>query len=91
MPLAPGVVFDKTINLGHLLTVASMIGAVMVSWSLMDKRVVVLEEARQSQRDRDMAQDNSTRDSMQQVRDALVDLRRSIEKVADQQQQTRSR
>jgi hypothetical protein len=78
-----GIVFDKTINLGHILTMASMIGAVMVSWSLMDKRVVVLEEARQAQRDRDQAQDAANRDKFGEVRDALIDLRRSVEKVSD--------
>lgn len=75
--------FDKTINLGHILTVAAMIASVMVSWSLMDKRVVVLEEARMVQRDRDQSQDALTKDKFQEVRDALAGLTRSVEKVAD--------
>jgi len=80
---AAGIRFDRTINLSHVLTMASMIGLVTVSWSLMDKRVVVLEEARVAQRDRDMAQDLSSKERQQEVRDALNDLRRSVEKVAD--------
>lgn len=36
--------FDPTINLGHILTFASMVAAVMASYSLLDKRVGVLEE-----------------------------------------------
>lgn len=75
--------FEKTINLGHLLTMAVMIAAVMGSWSLLDKRVVVLEEARQAQRDRDQTQDASSKEKFQEVRDALIDLRRSVEKVSD--------
>ncbi len=75
--------FDKTINLGHILTMLAMIAAVMASWSLMDKRVVVLEEARNAQRDRDQAQDQASRDKFQEVRDALMDVRRAIEKVSD--------
>lgn len=78
-----GIKFDKTINLGHLLSAAAMIGALMVSWSLMDKRVAVLEEARASQRDRDQTQDTSTKEKFQEVRDALQDLRRAVEKVSD--------
>ena len=36
--------FDPTINAGHILTFISMVVAVMVSYSLLDKRVGVLEE-----------------------------------------------
>jgi len=75
--------FDRTINLGNVLTAISMIAAVMVSWSLMDKRVVVLEEARQAQRERDTVQDASNREKFQEVRETLIDLRRAVEKVAD--------
>ena len=75
--------FDRTINLGHVLTAVSMIVAVMVSWSLMDKRVAVLEEARAAQRERDAAQDASNREKFQEVRDTMIDLRRAVEKVAD--------
>lgn len=82
-PPGNGVRFDKTINLGHVLTMVVMISTVMASWSLLDKRVVVLEEARQAQRDRDTTQDVSSREKFQEVRDALIDLRRSVEKVSD--------
>jgi len=77
------VKFDKTINLGHILTAAMMVVGIMASWSLLDKRVIVLEEARLAQRERDQAQDLSSRDKFDEVRDALVDLRRSVEKVSD--------
>lgn len=75
--------FDRTINLGHVLTAASMIVAVMVSWSMMDKRVVVLEEARAAQRERDTVQDESNREKFQEVRETMIDLRQAVEKVAD--------
>lgn len=78
-----GVRFDKTINLGHVLTIATFVLALMVQWSVMDKRVVVLEEFRVSQRERDAMQDNQAREKFQEVKDALNDLRRSVEKVAD--------
>lgn len=75
--------FDPTINLGHIITAVSMIVAAMVSWSLMDKRVVVLEEARAAQRERDTVQDASNREKFQEVRETMIDLRRAVEKVAD--------
>jgi hypothetical protein len=82
-----GIKFDKTINLGHVLSMAAMIAAVMASWSLMDKRVVVLEVTQNqqaaAQRERDSVQDSSTREKFGEVREGLADLRRSVEKIAD--------
>lgn len=75
--------FDKTINLGHVLTVMAFVCTAMVSWNVMDKRVLVLEEFRLAQRERDIAQDVVSKDKYQEVRDALTELRRSVEKVAD--------
>jgi hypothetical protein len=64
-----------------------MIAAVMASWSLMDKRVVVLEVTQNqqaaAQRERDSVQDSSTREKFGEVREGLADLRRSVEKIAD--------
>jgi len=77
--------FDMTINVGHVLTVLGLIIVGATAWNAMDKRVLVLEEARLSQRDRDASQDSLSRDKFQEVRDALVDLRRSVEKLADKQ------
>jgi hypothetical protein len=75
--------FDKTINLGHILTVIAFLCTAMVSWNVMDKRVLVLEEFRAAQRDRDTQQDQQSKDKFQEVKDALTELRRSVEKVAD--------
>jgi hypothetical protein len=77
------VKFDKTINLGHVLTAFSFIMVAVAQWSLMDKRVVILEEFKISQREKDTVQDNQSKEKFQEVRDALADLRRSVEKVAD--------
>ena len=75
--------FDKTINLGHILTAVAFLVTALISWNVMDKRVTVLEESRTAQRERDTAQDITSKDKFQEVRDALVDLRRSVEKVSD--------
>lgn len=75
--------FDKTINLGHVLTIISFLGLTLTQWNMMDKRVVVLEEFRATQRERDTSQDTITREKAQEVKDALSDLKRSVEKLAD--------
>lgn len=75
--------FDKTINLGHVLTMISFLFLTLTQWNMMDKRVVVLEEFRATQRERDSTQDAITREKAQEVKDALSDLKRSIEKLTD--------
>lgn len=78
-----GFRLNKNIDLSHVLTVLMMLGALAFQWNLIDKRLAVLEEARQSQRERDQSQDSANKDKFQEVRDALIDLRRSVEKISD--------
>ena len=82
--------FNKEINLGNLLTIASMLMVLIAQWSYIDKRIVVLEEYKKyqeiaiaTQRDRDAQQDLATKDKFIEIRDALSELRHSVEKVAD--------
>jgi hypothetical protein len=75
--------FDMTINLGHILIVLSFLVTASVAWNGMDKRVAVLEEFRATQRDRDTVQDLENKEKFKEVRDVLVDMRRSMEKIAD--------
>lgn len=75
--------FDKTVNLGHVLTFVGFLVATGVSWSTLDKRVAVLEAAMVMQRERDAMQDSANKDKFQEVKEALNDLKRSVEKVAD--------
>jgi hypothetical protein len=82
-----GFRFNKNIDIGHLISIIVMLGALMVQWNMMDKRVAVLEEARSSQRDRDQTQDALTKEKFQEVRDALAGLTRSVEKVSDKLEQ----
>lgn len=77
------IVFDRSINLGHVLTAVSFLAVAAVQWNILDKRVVVLEEFRSMQRERDAAQDAASKEKFQEVRDALVYLRLSVDKVAD--------
>jgi len=75
--------FDKTINLGHILTMISFLLLTLTQWNMMDKRVVVLEEFRGTQREKDTTQDAITREKAQEVKDALRELKNSVEKLAD--------
>lgn len=82
-PPSNPVRFDKTINLGHVLTIVSFLVLTLMQWNIMDKRVTLLEESRATQRERDTSQDANNRDKAQEVKDALTDLKRSVEKLAD--------
>ncbi len=83
VPQENRVRFDKTINLGHILSAATFLAALALQWNVMDKRIVVLEEARLSQKERDTAQDSLSRDKFGEVKDAMIDLRHSVEKIGD--------
>lgn len=69
------IVFDGTINAGHVLSILSMVAAVAIGWTTLDKRVVVLEEAKAYQAARDATQD-------QVVRDTVTRIERSVDKIA---------
>jgi hypothetical protein len=75
--------FDRTVNLGHILTFIGFLITAGVGWSTMDRRVSVLEDRVSMQRERDTMQDNANKDKFQEVRESLQDLKRSVEKVAD--------
>jgi hypothetical protein len=75
--------FDRTVNLGHILTFIGFLITAGVGWSTMDRRVSVLEDRVAMQRERDSMQDASNKDKFQEVRESLQDLKRSVEKVAD--------
>lgn len=80
---ARGVRFDNTINLGHLLTFAGFLITIMVSWTTLDKRVVVLEESRKAQAIMDSAQDLRSAEKFTEIRDTLGEIKRSVDKVND--------
>ncbi len=79
------VQFDPTINLGHVLTFVGLLGAGVVGWNTLDKRVVVLEEAKTYQRERDLAQDNTIRDQLVDLKEAMREVKRSVDKIVERQ------
>ena len=78
-----GVKFDNTINLGHILTFLGFLITITVSWSTLDKRVVVLEESRKAQAVLDHAQDNRSTEKFTEIRETLGEIKRSVDRVND--------
>ena len=78
-----GVRFDNTINLGHILTFLGFLVTIMVTWSTLDKRVVVLEESRKAQAVLDYAQDNRSAERITEIRETLGEIKRSVDRVSD--------
>ena len=75
--------FDPTVNAGHMLTFAGFLLTIFIGWATLDKRVVVLEEQRRSQELRDQSQDNRSGEKFGEIREALGDIKRTVEKVND--------
>jgi uncharacterized membrane protein (DUF106 family) len=73
--------FDPTINAGHLLTFLGMLAALLIGWSTMDKRVVVLEEAKTYQRERNAAQDAAIREMLIEIRQGQMETRRTLDEL----------
>jgi signal transduction histidine kinase len=71
--------FDGTINLGHILTVVTFIGAGAVAWNTMDKRVAILEEARLVQKAIDARQDEERADIKRTVREDMKEIIRKVD------------
>ena len=79
-----GLKFDPTIKAGDVMTMLMIIVAGFAAWATLDKRVVVLEENRASQRLVDLHQNEMQRAEMSQIKDSLTEIKRSVERVNDQ-------
>lgn len=73
------LMFDPTINAGHILTFVSLLAALVVGWNTLDKRVVVLEEAKAYRRERDQAQDNSITEKLGDIKETLREVKRGVD------------
>lgn len=77
------VVFDKTINLGHVLTFLGFIISGFAMWQAMDKRVLVLEEARTAQRLIDTRQDTEITENKKTVREDLKEINNKLDRLIE--------
>ena len=77
------ITFDKSINLGHVLTFVGFIIAGFGAWATLDKRLTVIEENRTFQKQTDSNQDQRANEYQAALRESLGRLDRSLERVAD--------
>jgi hypothetical protein len=75
--------FDWTVNAGHVLTFLGFIITGFIAFQNLDKRVIVLEQTTAYQVRRDAEQDSLLKETKAEVRDALRDVRNSLEKLSD--------
>lgn len=80
-----GVRFDPTINLGHIITFVGFILSLVVTWSTLDKRVVVLEESRKAQELRDSGQDQRANDHLGAIKETLTEIKQNVLALRDRQ------
>lgn len=83
LPTENRIKFDKTVNLGHLLTMGVFLIAALTQWNIIDKRVTVLEHSTSTQRERDANQDAITKEKAQEVKESLKDLKLSVDRLSD--------
>ena len=74
-------IFDPTINLGHILTFISFLIIGAGIYSSLDKRVLVLETSTTRQDMRDLNQDVDRARISSEMKDATVDIKRSIDRI----------
>lgn len=86
-PQAPaqqhGVKFDKTINLGHILTFAGFMIAGVGAWTTLDKRVTVIEERANFQAQIDHTQDATQAANMAVIKEALGEIKLQVAHVSE--------
>jgi hypothetical protein len=82
-PLDRKVRFDNTINLGHILTFLGFIATGAIAWSTMDKRVVVLEEAKINQIVIDHRQEAMLDDQRKTAREDLREVNQKLDRLLE--------
>jgi hypothetical protein len=73
--------FDPTINAGHIISLLAFLVTLVIGWSTLDKRVVVLEEARKTQAQVDQHQDAMQRSNADSVRESLQEIKHGVREL----------
>jgi cell division protein FtsL len=76
------VKFDPTINLGHILTFVAMVIGVMSSYSLLDKRIGVLEERSTAALTQAAEKVSEQKESLKEIKSDVKDLQRSVNEIS---------
>ena len=73
----------KEISLVDLIAIVSAVIAVIYSWSVMDKRVTIIEEARAAQKTTDDRQDEANVRYQQRIDGTLVEISRKLDRLIE--------
>lgn len=74
--------FDPTINAGHILTFVAMVVGLMTSYSLLDKRIGVLEERSNSAVVQATEKVLEQKESLKEIKADVKDLQRSVNDIS---------
>ena len=73
--------FDPTINAGHILTFVAMAIGVMTSYSMLDKRIGVLEERSTTVISQAADRQAEQKESLKEIKSDVKDLQRSVNEI----------
>ena len=73
--------FDPTINAGHILTFIAMAIGVMTSYSMLDKRIGVLEERSTTVISQAADRQAEQKESLKEIKSDVKDLQRSVNEI----------
>jgi cell division protein FtsL len=74
--------FDPTVNAGHILTFIAMVVGLMTSYSLLDKRIGVLEERSNSAVVQATEKVLEQKESLKEIKADVKDLQRSVNDIS---------
>lgn len=73
--------FDPTINAGHLLTFGAMLVSVSIAFSLLDRRISVLEERSNSAITAATERQSEQKDALRDIKSEIKDLQRAVNEI----------
>ena len=74
--------FDPTINAGHILTFLAMVVGLMTSYSLLDKRIGVLEERSNTAIQQATERTTKQKDAIREIKSDIKDVQRLLNEIS---------
>jgi uncharacterized protein YlxW (UPF0749 family) len=74
--------FDPTVNLGHILTFVAMMVGVMSSYSILDKRLTVVEERSATALSQAAEKVSEQKEALKEIKSDVKDLQRSVNEIS---------
>lgn len=76
--------YRSRIELGNILTILAMLAAIITVWADLDKRVVILEQDKITQSQKDKHQDEMMFANSAAIKDSLAELKKYLTRVETQ-------